>query len=83
VYVLDEATLACKEVYYLGHKPGSVAAPPVMALGHLFIVENSGENSSDLHVLAADANGLSLKPALKPIRLEGRVLVPPVLAAAA
>ena len=82
LYVLDEATLECKEVYYLGHKPGSVAAPPVMALGHLFLVENSGEDYSDLHVLATDANGLSLKPAIKPIRLEGRVLVPLVLAAA-
>ena len=82
VYVLDEATLECKEVYYLGHKPGSVAAPPVLALGHLFLVENSGADFSDLHVLATDANGLSLKPAIKPIRLQGRVQVPLILAAA-
>ncbi|MCU0983054.1 MAG: PQQ-binding-like beta-propeller repeat protein, partial [Pirellulaceae bacterium] len=68
LYVLDEATLECKEVYYLGHKPGSVAAPPVLALGHLFLVENSGADFSDLHVLATDANGLTLKPAIKPIR---------------
>ncbi len=82
LYVLDEATLQCKEVYYLGHKPGTVAAPPVMALGHLFVVENSGENYCDLHVLATDANGLSPKPAVKPIRLEGRVLVPLIQTAA-
>ncbi len=82
VYVLDEVTLECKEVYYLGHKPGSVAAPPVLALGHLFLVENSGADYSDLHVLATDANGLSLKPAIKPIRLQGRVQVPLILAAA-
>lgn len=82
LYVLDEATLECKEVFYLGHKPGTVAAPPVMALGLLFIADNSGENYSDLHVLATDANGLSLKPALKPLRLEGRVLVPLIQTAA-
>ncbi len=82
LYLLDEATLECKEVYYLGHKPGTVAAPPVMALGHLFIAENSGEAYSDLHVLATDANGLSPQPALKPIRLAGRVLVPLIQTAA-
>jgi outer membrane protein assembly factor BamB len=82
VYVLDEATLECKEVYYLGHKPGSVAAPPVLALGHLFLVENSGADFSDMHVLATDANGLALKPAIKPIRLQGRVQVPLLLNAA-
>jgi len=82
LYLLDEATLECKDVYYLGHKPGSVAAPPVMALGHLFLVENSGESHSDLHVLATDANGLSPKPAIKPIRLQGRVLAAPIVAAA-
>jgi len=81
VYVLDEATLECKEVYYLGHKPNSVTASPVVALGYLFIVENSGEDFSDLHVLATDDNGLSLKPTIKPIRLEGRVRVPLTLAA--
>jgi len=82
VYLLDEATLECKDVYYLGHKPGTVAAPPVMALGFLFIAENSGQDYSDLHVLATDANGLSPKPALKPIRLAGRVLVPLIQTAA-
>jgi len=82
LYVLDEATLECKDVYYLGHKPGSVAAPPVMALGYLFLVENSGEAHSDLHILATDANGLSPKPAVKPMRLQGRVLAPPIVAGA-
>ena len=82
VYVLDEVTLECKEVVYLGHRPGTVAVPPVMALGHLFVVENGGETHSDLHVLATDANGLSPKPAIKPIRLQGRVRAPLVVAGA-
>lgn len=83
LYVLDEVTLECKDVYYLGHKPGTIAVPPVMALGHLFLVENSGEAHSDLHVLATDANGLSPQPALKqPIRLQGRVFAAPIEAGA-
>lgn len=80
LYVLDETTLACQEVYYLGHKAGTVAVPPMMVLGHLFIAENSGPAHCDLHVLAGDANGRELKPAKKsPLRLAGRVLVPPIV----
>lgn len=83
LYILDEVTLECKDVYYLGHKPGTIAVPPVMALGHLFLVENSGEAHSDLHVLATDANGLSPQPAVKPpLRLQGRVLAAPIEAGA-
>lgn len=82
VYVLDEATLECKDVYYLGHKPGTVAAAPVLALGHLFVIENNGAAHSDLHVLATDANGLAPRPAIKPIRLRGRVEAPLALVGA-
>ena len=82
LYVLDETTLECKEVYYLGHKPGSVVTRPVMVLGHLFVAVNSGEEYCDLHVLAVDENGLKIKPAMKPIRLKGRIVVMPLAAGA-
>jgi outer membrane protein assembly factor BamB len=82
LYVLDEETLECKEVFYLGHKPGTVATPPVMALGHLFVAVNSGEDYCELHVLAVDENGLKLKRAMKPMRLGGRIMVTPLLTGA-
>ena len=82
LYVLDEESLECKEVYYLGHKPGTIEASPVMALGHLFVAVNSGEDYCDLNVLAVDENGLSAKPAMKPIRLKGRIMVTPILTGA-
>lgn len=83
LYVLDEESLACKEVYYLGHKAGTVETPPVMALGHLFVAVNSGEDYCDLHILAVDENGLSIKRAKKPtIRLTGHITLPPLLAGA-
>jgi outer membrane protein assembly factor BamB len=79
---LDKATLECKEVHYLGHKPGTIATPPVMILGHLFIAENSGGGYCNLRVMATDVDGLSAKLVGKPIRLDGRVLVAPLVSAA-
>jgi outer membrane protein assembly factor BamB len=78
LYLLDAETLECRDVYYLAHKAGTVAVAPVLSLGHLFVAENSGESVCDLHVLACDADGGALKPVKKsPIRLTGRVVVPP------
>ncbi len=82
LYVLDEESLECKEVYYLGHKAGTVETPPVMALGHLFVPVNSGEDYCDLHVLATDENGLKLEPASKPMRVKGHITTRPLLAGA-
>jgi outer membrane protein assembly factor BamB len=81
LYVLSAADLQCREVFYLGHKAGSIVVPPVMTLGHLFVAENAGTEYSLLHVIATDANGLKLRvPKDQPaIRLAGRVIVPPVL----
>ena len=81
LYVLDKATLECKEVYYLGHRPGTIVTPPIMILGHLFIAENSGGRQCSLHVMATDEDGLTVKTAMKPIRLTGRILVPPLVSA--
>jgi len=82
LYVLDEESLECKEVYYLGHKPGTIETPPVMVLGHLFVAVNSGEDYCDLHILDVDDNGLKVKPAMKAIRLNGHITVTPLLAGA-
>lgn len=79
LYVIDSETLECQEVYYTGHKPGTIAVPPVLAFGYLFILENSGPDFSDLHILEYDENGVNLKPSRSTIRLQGQVLVPPVV----
>jgi len=78
LYVLAADTLACREVVYLGHKPGTIVVPPVMALGLLLVVEN-GPDYALVHILRGDAQGLHLKKAQATIRLRGRVLVPPVV----
>jgi hypothetical protein len=76
LYVLDEQRFECREVYYLAHRPGTVAVPPVMALGYLFVAVNTGRDFCHLHVLRTDENGQSLAPARAPIRLAGRVTTP-------
>ncbi len=80
VYVLSADTLECREVFYLGHKRGTVNVRPVMVLGYLFVVENAGPGFSFLHIIATDEQGLKLRSAQEKIRLEGQVLVPPVVA---
>ena len=72
--------LECREVFYLGHKAGSVVTSPVMQLGFLFVAENTGPESCDLHVLRVDAEGLRLRKAQPKITIRGRVVVEPVLA---
>lgn len=76
VYALAADTLECREVFYLGHRAGTVAVPPVVALNHVFIAENAGPDYSLLHVLAANESGLGLRnpPEQEPIRMSGHVV---------
>ncbi|MCU0961590.1 MAG: PQQ-binding-like beta-propeller repeat protein [Pirellulaceae bacterium] len=79
LYVLSADTLACDEVFYLGHRRGTITVAPVMALGYLFIVENAGPDFSYLHILQTDDQGRGLKTAQPKVRLRGQVLVPPIV----
>ncbi|MFO0870729.1 MAG: PQQ-binding-like beta-propeller repeat protein [Pirellulales bacterium] len=78
IYVLATDTLECREVFYLGHRAGTVVVPPVMALNHLVVAENAGPDYCLLHVLGVDEKGLGVrKPAeLEPIRLAGHIVTP-------
>lgn len=77
LYVVSTDTWECREVYYIGHKRGTISVPPVMTLGHLFVFENAGPDFCYLHVIQTDEQGLQLKQAQPKIRLQGQVLVPP------
>lgn len=76
LYVLNADSLACREVYYLGHKEGTVHVPPALMRGYVFVAENAGADYSFLHVLAAKNSGLGLEKAQDPIRLDGHVNAP-------
>ncbi len=77
IYVLSAENLECREVFYLGHQRGTVRVPPVMILGHLLVVENSGPDYSYLHVIATDGQGLHLNSVQEKVRLDGHVLETP------
>ncbi len=75
LYILSTDTLSCDEVAYIGHRSASVNVPAISVSGHVFVAENGGDYSL-LHILVADSNGLALRPALEPMRLDGEVVVP-------
>ena len=76
LYVCRGDTLECTEVYYVGHKPGTVTIPPLVSSGFIFMVESGGPDYSILHVLASDAEGKNLVPAIETVRLDGSVSRP-------
>jgi outer membrane protein assembly factor BamB len=69
--------LSCRSAYYLGHPPGSIAVPPIVVVGYVFVFQNEGAASSLVHALAIKKDG-TLEPARDPVRLRGRVTVPPI-----
>lgn len=79
LYVVSRDSGQCEEVYYIGHKRGSVTVPPVMALGYLFICENYGAGVSRIHVLRTDESGLKLEKAQAPFVLTGQVVLRPTV----
>ena len=76
IYVLNPASLACTEVFYLGHRDGSIAVPPVLALQHLFVVTNTGSDYCELHIMRANEKGGQLRRIGEPLRMAGNVVVP-------
>lgn len=77
LFVLSRADGKCQEVFYLGHRAGSIAVPPVMLLGQLFVFENVTSQSSKIRILATSDQGLELKDAQAPIAMEGNIVVAP------
>ena len=84
LYLLNQETLACTEVYYLKQKPGTVTVPPLAAFNHLFVFENAGTDKTtgrpfcNIHVLKTDGKGGDLKPAQQPVRVVGHVVTRPI-----
>lgn len=77
VYVLSRADGSCPEVFYLGHRPGSIAVPPVWMLGQLFVFENIGSQSARIRILSTSSTGLELQEAQTAITMQGNIVSPP------
>ncbi|MEZ6137311.1 MAG: PQQ-binding-like beta-propeller repeat protein [Pirellulaceae bacterium] len=77
LYVLDRRSGECKEVFYLGHDQGSIAVPPVLLLGQLFVFENINSQSARIRVLSTNTDGLQLQTSQSAFPIEGNIVVPP------
>ncbi len=79
LYVLSRQDGKCKEVYYVGHREGTISAPPVHLLGQLFVFENKTTDRGVIHILQTDDTGLNLTPVQDPIEVDGNVMNAPLI----
>ncbi len=80
IYGLSRNDGSCVDVHYLGHSTGTVAVPPVYALGQLIVFQNVSAGNCLIRLLKADEKTGKLEPvptSLPP--LKGHVVVPPSL----
>lgn len=77
LYVLDTDDGSCAESFYIGHAKGTIAVPPVLLLGHLFVIVNEGSDYAMVHVLRVNDKDKTLSVAQKPMRVNGNVRVVP------
>jgi outer membrane protein assembly factor BamB/TolA-binding protein len=78
LYVINSQTLECQDVFYLGHKDGTVDVPALVHSGHVFVAVNATSDRAELLTLAMNAEGeaTAVETAQKPIRLRGNVSGP-------
>ncbi|MEM9410343.1 MAG: PQQ-binding-like beta-propeller repeat protein, partial [Planctomycetota bacterium] len=62
LYILSDEDLSCQDVYYLGHRRGSIAVPPVVWNSFVLVAVNQS-GRCDLHVLRFNSETGSLEPA--------------------
>ncbi len=79
LYVLSRQDGKCKEVYYVGHRAGTVVVPPIHLLGMVFLFENITTERTLVRILQADDGGLNLKVAQEEISIDGNVTTPPLI----
>jgi outer membrane protein assembly factor BamB len=77
LYILSSETLDCKAAFYLGHRAGTVATPPTLSRGQVFIVENAGADYCLVHTFPTTDDLEKLKPSQAAIRVSGNVIAPP------
>ncbi|MEM6473485.1 MAG: PQQ-binding-like beta-propeller repeat protein, partial [Planctomycetota bacterium] len=79
LYLLSRGDGSSIESYYIGHRSGTIDVPPTPLLGHVFVIENKGPEYCLVHILEVDDQGLSIRQSQDPVRMEGNVVVPPIV----
>jgi outer membrane protein assembly factor BamB len=78
VFVLSIGDMQCKSVFHLGHKPGTVLAPPTVVRGYMLVAENRGPSTSRVSVISTGPGGTALKRLTTTFELKGRVVATPL-----
>ncbi len=78
LYVLTAEGGECREVFYLGHEPESIATPPLLVGRYLILAENRGAEDAVLRILLVDEDGLHIK-AVEQAPMRGHVFSTPVV----
>lgn len=79
LYVLSRQDGKCKEVYYTGHRAGTIVVPPISLLGQLFVFENRTTDRAFVRILQTNDSGLELSPVQDPVEVEGNIVTPPLI----
>lgn len=77
LYVLSRGDGTCREVMYLGHRPGSITVAPMLLLGQLFVFENINSDSSKIRILSLSDEGTGIRESQIPLRMDGNIVVSP------
>jgi tetratricopeptide (TPR) repeat protein len=76
VYTIALPDMKCVGAYFLGHAPGTIHTAPVIVMDKLVVVEDSGVETSRLHLLITDSAGTVSKQQAER-RLNGMMTSPP------
>ncbi len=77
LYLLGASSLECLNVFYAGHKTGTIHTKPVDVRGIVLAAENHSLQGAKLHIFSPSAEG---DPAIQPpIVLKGRVVTDPLV----
>ena len=79
MYILSRQDGRCKEVYYVGHREGGIAVPPIHLLGQLFIFENRTADKSTVRIVNTDDTGANLTFGQEPVEMDGNIVTSPLV----
>lgn len=79
MYVLSRQDGRCKEVFYVGHREGGIAVPPIHLLGQLFIFENRTAEKSVVRIMSTDDTGANISFGQEPIEMDGNIVTTPLI----
>ncbi|MEZ6071715.1 MAG: PQQ-binding-like beta-propeller repeat protein [Pirellulales bacterium] len=78
LFVIDTASGDCRQVFYLGHEPGTIRIPPLVVGRYVVIAENHRLDDARLRILLASEDGSSVSE-IQRVDLAGHVTTPPAL----